>query len=48
MESIAESRLLSLLGGQRLNGLQVHVVVEMQIVQILFMAVRKVEEIEDG
>lgn len=34
MESIAESRLLSLLGGQSLGWLQIEVVVQMQVVEI--------------
>ena len=37
MEGITEARLLSLLGGERLDGLQVEVVVEMQVVEVLTM-----------
>ena len=35
MESVAETRLLTLFRRQRLYGLQVEVVIEMQIVQVL-------------
>lgn len=37
MEGVTESRLLALLGGQRLDGLQIEVVVQMQVVEILAM-----------
>lgn len=37
MESIAKAGLLALLGGQRLDGLQVEVVVQMQVVEVLAM-----------
>jgi hypothetical protein len=35
VESIPKARLLTLLGGQRLDGLEVEVVVQMQVIQIL-------------
>ena len=37
MESVTETRLLTLLGGQCLDRLQVEVVVEMKVVQVLTM-----------
>ena len=37
MEGIAKSRLLALLGGQRLHRLQIEVVIQMQVVQVLAM-----------
>jgi hypothetical protein len=37
MEGISEARFLALLGRQRLDGLQVHVVVQMQVIQVLFI-----------
>lgn len=37
VESIAEARLLALLGGERLDRLQVKVVVQMEVVQVLAM-----------
>lgn len=37
MECIPETRLLTLLGGQRLHRLQVEVVVQVQVVEILAM-----------
>ena len=35
VEGVSESRLLSFLGGESLDGLQVHVVIEMEVVQVL-------------
>lgn len=35
MESISKTRLLAFLGCERLDGLQVHVIVEMKVVQVL-------------
>lgn len=35
MESIPKTRLLSLFGGERLDGFQVEVVVKMEVVQVL-------------
>ena len=35
VEGVAEARLLSLLGGEGLDGLQVEVVVQMQVVEVL-------------
>ena len=35
MEGVSEARLLALFGGQRLDRLQVEVVVEVQVVDIL-------------
>lgn len=35
VEGIAEPRLLALLGGERLDGLQVEVVVQVQVVEVL-------------
>ena len=35
VEGVSEARLLTLLRGQRLDGLQVHVVVEVELVQVL-------------
>jgi hypothetical protein len=35
MERIAETRLLSLLGGERLDRLEIHVVVEVEVVEVL-------------
>jgi len=35
MESVSESRLLSLFRRESLDGLQVHVVIEMEVVQVL-------------
>jgi hypothetical protein len=37
MESVSESRSLSLLGREGLDRLQVHVVIQMKIVQVLSM-----------
>jgi hypothetical protein len=37
MESVSEARLLSLLGGQRLDGFQVEVVIQVKVIQILTM-----------
>lgn len=37
MESITKPRLLTLLGGQGLDGLQVEVVVQMKVVKVLTM-----------
>ena len=35
MESVSETRLLALLGRERLDGLQVHVVIEVKVVEVL-------------
>lgn len=35
VEGVAETRLLSLLGGERLHGFEIEVVVEMQVIQVL-------------
>ena len=35
MESVTEPRLFTLLGGERLDGLKVEVVVEMEVVEVL-------------
>jgi hypothetical protein len=45
MESVSESRLLSLFGCECLDRLQVHVVIQMQVVQILAMD-EQVEHVE--
>jgi hypothetical protein len=37
MEGVSEAGLLALLGGQRLDGLQIEVVVKMQVVKTLAM-----------
>ena len=39
MEGVSETRLLSFLGGERLDRLQVHVVVKMEVVEVLRMNV---------
>ena len=45
MECVSETRLLSLLGGEHLDGLQIEVVVEMEVVQTTAMD-KEVEGVE--